>query len=405
MDKNTTDWRLILLVCSLIVATLMGVRQCFGLFLEPVSIYNNSVKEIFSIAISLQALTWGVSAFLLGILIDRFGPQKALAFGIICSALGIYILVNPENNFFIFTFGIVTGIGLGAGGMSTIVAIIGKTAPPEKKSMAMGLVAAAGSFGMFAFIAPTMFSIQNFGWQSSLLFLSLFTLSLLLLIPLLKKKDAVLLDIKNKKEDFDFKHTILISLLNKNYILLALGFFTCGFHVTFIALHLPNDLVSKGLSLEVSAWALSLIGLFNILGTLFFGWLGNRVLKKNSLAYIYLGRSIVITLFILLPPSPLVALLFGASMGLLWLATIPLTNGVILTFLGPKYLATLGGIVFLSHQSGAILGAWLGGKIFDTFGNYDNAWWVSVFLGITAFIFHVIIQEKPFKLNSKLETV
>ena len=188
MDKNTTDWRLILLVCSLIVATLMGVRQCFGLFLEPVSIYNNSVKEIFSIAISLQALTWGVSAFLLGILIDRFGPQKALAFGIICSALGIYILVNPENNFFIFTFGIVTGIGLGAGGMSTIVAIIGKTAPPEKKSMAMGLVAAAGSFGMFAFIAPTMFSIQNFGWQSSLLFLSLFTLSLLLLIPLLKKK-------------------------------------------------------------------------------------------------------------------------------------------------------------------------------------------------------------------------
>ena len=405
MDKNTTDWRLILLVCSLIVATLMGVRQCFGLFLEPVSIYNNSVKEIFSIAISLQALTWGVSAFLLGILIDRFGPQKALAFGIICSALGIYILVNPENNFFIFTFGIVTGIGLGAGGMSTIVAIIGKTAPPEKKSMAMGLVAAAGSFGMFAFIAPTMFSIQNFGWQSSLLFLSLFTLSLLLLIPLLKKKDAVLLDIKNKKEDFDFKHTILISLLNKNYILLALGFFTCGFHVTFIALHLPNDLVSKGLSLEVSAWALSLIGLFNILGTLFFGWLGNRVLKKNSLAYIYLGRSIVITLFILLPPSPLVALLFGASMGLLWLATIPLTNGVILTFLGPKYLATLGGIVFLSHQSGAILGAWLGGKIFDTFGNYDNAWWVSVFLGITAFIFHVIIQEKPFKLNSKLKTV
>ncbi len=405
MDKNTTDWRLILLVCSLIVATLMGVRQCFGLFLEPVSIYNNSVKEIFSIAISLQALTWGVSAFLLGILIDRFGPQKALAFGIICSALGIYILVNPENNFFIFTFGIVTGIGLGAGGMSTIVAIIGKTAPPEKKSMAMGLVAAAGSFGMFAFIAPTMFSIQNFGWQSSLLFLSLFTLSLLLLIPLLKKKDAVLLGIRNKKEDFDFKHTILISLLNKNYILLALGFFTCGFHVTFIALHLPNDLVSKGLSLEVSAWALSLIGLFNILGTLFFGWLGNRVLKKNSLAYIYLGRSIVITLFILLPPSPLVALLFGASMGLLWLATIPLTNGVILTFLGPKYLATLGGIVFLSHQSGAILGAWLGGKIFDTFGNYDNAWWVSVFLGITAFIFHVIIQEKPFKLNSKLKTV
>ena len=402
MVKNRIDWRITLIVCSIIVATLMGTRQCFGLFLEPVSLFSNSGKEIFSIAISLQALTWGVSAFLLGMIIDKFGPQKALAFGIICSSIGIYILSNPENNFLIFSFGTVTGIGLGAGGMSTIVAIIGKTAPPEKKSMAMGLVAAAGSFGMFVFISPTLFSIKTYGWQTSLVILSIITATLLLLLPLLTEKNNSNNHKKIKKDDFDFKNIISESLLNKNYILLSLGFFTCGFHVTFIALHLPNDLISKGLSLETAGWSLALIGLFNIIGTLFFGWLGNRVLKKVSLAYIYLGRSIVISLFVILPASPVTALLFGASIGLLWLVTIPLTNGIILTFIGPKYLATLGGIVFLSHQAGAILGAWSGGKIFDLYGNYDNAWWISVILGITAFLFHIVIQEKPFRFDTKL---
>ena len=404
MDKNLIDWRITLIVCSIIVATLMGTRQCFGLFLDPVSLFNNSGKEIFSIAISLQALTWGVSAFLLGMIIDKFGPQKALAFGIICSAIGIYILSNPGNNILIFSFGAVTGIGLGAGGMSTIVAIIGKTAPAEKKSIAMGLVAAAGSFGMFIFISPTLFSIKTFGWQNSLIILSIFTATLLLLLPLLNEKKEAISSNKSFDEDFDFKRIIYKSLLNRNYILLSLGFFTCGFHVTFIALHLPNDLVSRGLSLEVAGWSLALIGLFNIVGTLFFGWLGNRVLKKNSLAYIYLGRSIVMILFVILPASPTTALIFGALIGLLWLATIPLTNGMILTFIGPKYLATLGGIVFLSHQSGAIFGAWAGGKIFDTYGSYENAWWISVFLGFTAFLFHIVIQEKPFRIETKLKT-
>ena len=169
--------------------------------------------------------------------------------------------------------------------------------------------------------------------------------------------------------------------------------------MTFIGLHLPNDLISKGLSIDIAGWSLAIIGLFNIVGTLFFGWLGDRVLKKNSLAYIYLGRSIVITLFIILPPSPTLALLFGASIGLLWLATVPLTNGVVFTFMGPKYLATLGGIVFISHQIGGLFGAWSGGKIFDIYGSYDNAWWISVILGIIAFLFHIFIQEKSFNYN------
>ena len=398
MNKKA-DWHLILLVTSIIVASMMGIRQCFGLFLEPVSLYANLGKEIFSIAISLQALTWGVSAFLLGIFIDKFGPQKALFFGICCFSLGFYILSKPEDTFLIYGFGTITGVGLGAGGMSTIVAIIGKAAPDEKKSMAMGLVAAAGSFGMFVFVAPTIFSIKSFGWQPTIIIQSILILSLLLLLPLLKQTRDKTINKSIKQNKFNFKAVIEKSLINKNYIFLALGFFTCGFHVTFIALHLPNDLMSKGISIDVAGWSLALIGLFNIFGTLFFGWLGSKVLKKNSLAYIYLGRSLVITLFIILPPSPFVSLLFGALIGLLWLATIPLTNGVILTFLGPKYLATLGGIVFLSHQTGAIFGAWFGGKIFDTYGNYDNAWWVSVALGVIAFIFNILIKEKPFNFN------
>ncbi len=403
--KSSVDWRIILIVCSIIVATQMGVRNCFGLFLGPISISNNFGKEIFSIGLALQAMTWGISTFLIGMIIDKFGAQKSLAFGVICYASGVYILSLPTNELLIYGFGTITGIGLGAGGMSTIVAIIGKTAPIEKKSIAMGLVTASASFGQFVFVTPTLFSMKTFGWQNTILFLSIITFSLLFLIPLLNEKNREKNNFDKNDKDFHFKEVIHKCLINKNYILLTLGFFTCGFHVTFIGLHLPFDLTSKGLSDYIAAWSLALVGLFNIFGALFFGWLGNRIKKKDSLAYIYLGRSIVITIFILLPPSPAVALLFGALMGLLWLATVPLTNGVILTFMGPKYLATLGGVAFLSHQLGAILGAWSGGLILDIYGNYDMAWWISVLLGLTAFLFHIFIKEKPFELTPKLKIV
>ncbi len=402
--SETINWKIILISCSIIVCVIMGIRNCFGLFLEPISLLNNTGTEPFSIGMSIQAIAWGIGAFLLGIIIDRFGPKKALAFGIICYAIGIYLLSNPSNNFMIYNFGIMTGIGLGAGGMSTIVAIIGKTAPPEKKSISMGIAAASGSFGQFIFIAPTLFSIKTFGWQTTIIFLSIIASSLIFLIPLLKTNNQTT-NVKMNEKDFNFRDVIQFTFSNKNYVLLLFGFFTCGFHVTFIGLHLPNDLVSKGISIDIAGWALAIIGLFNIFGTLFFGWLGDKVLKKNSLAFIYLSRSIVITLFIILPPSPFLAMTFGASIGLLWLATVPLTNGVVLTFMGPKYLATLGGIVFISHQIGGLFGAWSGGRIFDIYGNYDNAWWISVTLGVIAFLFHIFIKEKPFNYNPQLQTV
>ena len=233
MSKSEiNNWKLILIACSIIVLVIMGVRNCFGLFLEPIASFNNSGTEPFSIGMSIQAIAWGISAFLLGMIIDKFGPQKALAFGIFCYALGVYVLSNPSSNFIIYNFGFVTGIGLGAGGMSTIVAIIGKTAPPEKKSMAMGIAAASASFGQFIFIAPALFSIKTFGWQTTIIFLSIIVTGLLLLIPLLKtqkQKNHVKTDVK----EFNFKDVIKFSFSNKNYVL-NIRFFTCGFHVTFI---------------------------------------------------------------------------------------------------------------------------------------------------------------------------
>jgi predicted MFS family arabinose efflux permease len=379
----------------------MGVRQSLGLFLEPISQFMKDGKEFFSFAIGFQAIIWGVVTFGLGILIDKFGPQKVLAFGIICFASGIFLMSNPANQLTLFSATTLMGFGLGGAGMATMVSIAGKVAPPEKRSLAMGLIAAAASFGQFAVVLPTMWMNKEFGWETSLLVLSTISISLLLLLPLLNNTNVT----NNKKEEFQnsLQNTLMFSLKERNYILLIMGFFVCGFHVTFIALHLPADLMSKGISAEVAGWSLAIIGVTNIIGTLSFGWLGTKVKKPVPLASIYLMRSLTITIFVLSPPSATVALLFGAVIGILWLATVPMTNAIILSFIGPKYLATLSGICFICHQLGAVLGAWLGGKFFDTYGSYENMWWLSVALGIIAFLLTITVKEEPFSVNSEIK--
>jgi predicted MFS family arabinose efflux permease len=380
---------------------IMGVRQSLGLFLEPISQFMKDGKEFFSFAIGFQAIIWGVVTFGLGILIDKFGPQKVLAFGIICFASGIFFMSNPANQLTLFSATTLMGFGLGGAGMATMVSIAGKVAPPEKRSLAMGLIAAAASFGQFAVVLPTMWMNKEFGWETSLLVLSTISISLLLLLPLLNNTNVT----NNKKEEFQnsLQNTLMFSLKERNYILLIMGFFVCGFHVTFIALHLPADLMSKGISAEVAGWSLAIIGVTNIIGTLSFGWLGTKVKKPVPLASIYLMRSLTITIFVLSPPSATVALLFGAVIGILWLATVPMTNAIILSFIGPKYLATLSGICFICHQLGAVLGAWLGGKFFDTYGSYENMWWLSVALGIIAFLLTITVKEEPFSVNSEIK--
>ena len=401
MISKKVDWQIVVLVCSLIIIMIMGVRQSLGLFLEPISQFMQDGKEFFSFAIGFQAIIWGVVTFGLGILIDKFGPQKVLAFGIICFASGIFLMSNPSNQLTLFSATTLMGFGLGGAGMATMVSIAGKVAPPEKRSLAMGLIAAAASFGQFAVVLPTMWMNKEFGWETSLVVLSTISLSLLILLPLLNNTNQK----NNKKEEFQtsLQNTLLFSLKERNYILLIMGFFVCGFHVTFIALHLPADLISKGISAEVAGWSLAIIGVTNIIGTLSFGWLGTKVKKPLPLASIYLMRSLTITIFILSPPSATVALLFGAVIGILGLATVPMTNAIILSFIGPKYLATLSGICFICHQLGAVLGAWLGGRFFDAFGSYENMWWLSVGLGVAAFLLTITVKEEPFSVNSEIK--
>lgn len=401
MISKKIDWQLVVLVCSLIIIMIMGVRQSLGLFLEPISQFMKDGKEFFSFAIGFQAIIWGVVTFGLGILIDKFGPQKVLAFGIICFASGIFLMSNPANQLTLFSATTLMGFGLGGAGMATMVSIAGKVAPPEKRSLAMGLIAAAASFGQFAVVLPTMWMNKEFGWETSLVVLSTISISLLLLLPLLNNTNVT----NNKKEEFQnsLQNTLMFSLKERNYILLIMGFFVCGFHVTFIALHLPADLMFKGISAEVAGWSLAIIGVTNIIGTLSFGWLGTKVKKPVPLASIYLMRSLTITIFILSPPSATVALLFGAVIGILWLATVPMTNAIILSFIGPKYLATLSGICFICHQLGAVLGAWLGGRFFDMYGSYENMWWLSVALGIVAFLLTITVKEEPFSVNSEIK--
>ena len=403
METKKVDWQVVVFVCSVIIIMIMGVRQSLGLFLEPISEFMKDGKEFFSFAIGFQAIIWGIVTFGLGILIDKFGPQKVLAFGIICFASGIFLMSNPSSQLTLFSSTTLMGFGLGGAGMATMVSVAGKVAPPEKRALAMGLIAAAASFGQFAVVLPTMWMNKQYGWDTSLIVLSIITISLLLLLPLLNNTNLN----NNKKEEFQnsLQQTLLFSIKEKNYILLVLGFFVCGFHVTFIGLHLPADLVSKGISLEIAGWSLAIIGVTNIIGTLGFGWLGTKIKKPMPLAFIYLMRSLTITIFVLSPPSATTALLFGAVIGILWLATVPMTNAIILAFIGPKYLATLSGICFICHQIGAVLGAWLGGRFFDIYGSYENMWWLSVALGVIACLLTITVKEKPFSVNSEVKHI
>jgi predicted MFS family arabinose efflux permease len=403
MGTKKVDWQLVILVCSIIIIVIMGVRQSLGLFLEPISNFMNNGKEFFSFAIGVQAIIWGILTFFLGIAIDKLGPQKVLIFGIIFFSSGIFLMSNPTSDFKLFSATTLMGFGLGGAGMATMVSIAGKVAPTNKRSLAMGLVAAAASFGQFAIVLPTMWMNKEFGWETSLIVLASISISLLLLLPLLNNTDEKNSNIKDFADNL--QQTIIFSLKEKNYILLVTGFFVCGFHVTFIGLHLPADLMSKGISAEVAGWSLAIIGVTNILGTIGFGCLGGKVKKPIPLSIIYLLRALTISIFVLSPPSPFIALLFGAVIGILWLATVPMTNAIILSFIGPKYLATLSGICFICHQLGAVLGAWLGGRFFDIYGNYENMWWLSVVLGVVAFLLTVSVKEKPFLVHSEIKNV
>jgi MFS family permease len=383
-------WLLIMFAGAALVSVTLGIRQVFGLFLQPISIELGSGFQLFSLAIAVQNLVWGLSSPFFGAAADRFGPWRVAALGTLLYSGGLFLMATFVSEAGVFMGQILIGLGLGSAGISIAIGAVARAAPPAKRSLAMGLVTSFGSFGQFALVPITQILMINGGWQFALVILSVVMASMI----------AVSMGLRAPNNSRPVEGPALTTgaalkqaVTSRDYILLTIGFFVCGLQLVFITTHLPTYLNDAGLALSVSSWALALIGLFNIIGAFICGWLGGIVSKKKTLATVYLLRGLVIAAFIIAPPTSMTALLFGALMGLLWLGTIPLTSGLIVVFFGPRHLSMLYGVVFLSHQLGSFVGAWLGGIWYDWFGNYEAMWWVNVGAGIFAFIINWAIRE------------
>ena len=389
----TSRWYLILMASAFLVVVTLGIRQSFGLFLLPATEAMGTGREVFSLSMAMQNLVWGLVSPLAGAMADKFGAARVAAIGAICYAAGLLlmgIIVSPGG----LLFGqIMVGIGLGSAGISIALGAVARATAPEKRSLALGMVTSIGSFGQFAVLPITQFFIDGFGWQIALMLLSGVAASMLAACLVLHLQDNEKAPQTADLAKLSAKDALGTALNSRDYILLTTGFFVCGIQIVFIGTHLPTYLRDAGLSSEVASWSLAVVGLFNIIGSFAAGWLGSFMSKKKLLAWFYLGRSIFMILFIMLPPTPLTAILFGCSMGLLWLGTIPLTSGLIVVFFGPTFLSMLYGVAFLSHQIGSFIGAWLGGRIYDMLGSYDVMWWIVIASGLFAFVINYMINE------------
>ena len=384
-------WLVIMLAGATLVSATLGIRQVFGLFLQPISMELGAGFQLFSLAIAIQNLVWGLSSPVFGAAADRYGPWRVAAMGALLYGGGLFLMASFVTDAGIFIGQILIGLGLGSAGISIAIGAVARAAPPEKRSLAMGLVTSFGSFGQFALVPVTQILMVQGGWQFALLMLSVIMASMVAVAMGLRTPAGSARPIEGPI--LTIGATLQQAVSSRDYILLTVGFFVCGLQLVFITTHLPTYLDDAGLSPDISSWALALIGLFNIIGAFVCGWLGGVVSKKKSLATVYLLRGITIAAFILIPPTPVTALLFGACMGLLWLGTIPLTSGLIVVFFGPRYLSMLYGLVFLSHQIGSFVGAWLGGIWYDWFGNYEAMWWLNAAAGLFAFAVNWAIRE------------
>lgn len=367
-----------------------GFSATFGVFLRPMSADLGWGREIFSLSVAIQALAWGFTQPFAGMAADRYGTARVLAFGAICAALGFFLrgsIMNPEV--FVFS-GVIVGIGTGACSFPVIIAALSKVVTAKQRSFVMGLGTASASLGMFAAAPATSVMIEYFGWQQTIILISL---SFLAILPFLIFVSRVSEPTIPAQGGSGFGKAIRGAFSDRSYLCLFTGFFVCGFHVAFIGTHLPAYISDVGLPIIVGGWSLALIGLFNIGGSLLAGWSGQLYSKKNLLAGIYFTRAIVITIFILTPITASGVYVFSAVMGLLWLSTVPFTMGLVAQTQGLTYLSTLAGLVFFSHQVGSFTGAWLGGRIYDIYQSYTPMWWAAVVFGVLAAIIHLPIQE------------
>lgn len=352
-------------------------------------------REIFALAIAIQNLMWGIAQPVAGMMSDRFGTWKTMTFGALLYASGLLMMIDAQSAVALHvSAGVLIGLGIAFSSFSLVLAAFGRAVSPEQRSLAFGIGTASGSLGQFLFAPLGGALIANIGWQQTLLvFAGLVALVPLLAIALRGKSD--LPKEQNPANDQKLSAAVAEAFRTRGFILLTIGFFVCGFHVAFITVHLPPYIADLGLDPAWGATAIALIGLCNIVGSLAAGYIGGRYSKPIFLSLIYIGRSIAIFVFIMLPITPFSVLVFAGVMGLLWLSTIPPTSGLVAVMFGPRYMATLFGFVFLSHQIGSFLGVWLGGKLYDETGSYDAIWWCGIVLGIFAAIIHWPIEEKP----------
>ena len=388
------DWRTpatVLVASGLILTLSMGIRHGFGLFLQPMSADLHWGRETFALAIAVQNLVWGAATPFAGMLADRFGTHRVtLACAVLyCAGLATMALATTPA-MLILTAGVLIGTGLAGLSFSVVAGVLGRKYPPEKRSMALGVSAAAGSFGQFAMLPLTQTLLSHLGWYGALLALAGVAL---LMIPL----SAALYE-RHLGSGHTFQQSagqaMREALGHRGYVLLTVGFFVCGFQLVFVGVHLPAYLADKGMAPHVAVTALALIGLFNIIGTWTTGWLGSRMPKRYILSAIYFARAVVFALFFFLPLSPVTVYAFAVALGLLWLSTVPPTNSIVAQIFGVRYLAMLSGFTFFSHQIGSFLGAWLGGRLYDTTGSYDVVWWISIGLGVAAGVINLPIDER-----------
>ena len=372
-----------------------GFSASFSVFLRPMSADLGWGREIFSLSLAIQALMWGVTQPLAGAYADKHGSTQVLAFGAIFAALGFALRgILLDETMFILT-GFIVGIGTGACSFPVVIVALGKVVEAKQRSFILGLGTAAASAGMFAGAPIATTLIGTIGWGVAIFFVAA---SFLIILPLLIFVSRASEKPSPSREQLNTIQAIKTAFSDRSYTLLFFGFFVCGFHVQFIQTHLPAYITDEGLAPIIGAWSLALIGLFNIGGSFFSGWSGQIYSKPKLLSGIYASRAAVIALFIFTPLSGTSVLVFSAAMGILWLSTVPLTTGLIAQTQGLKFLSTLAGLVFFSHQVGGFLGAWLGGRLYDLTGNYEAMWIAAILFGLAATIIHLPIKEHPGKL-------
>ncbi len=370
-----------------------GPRSSLGFFLTPMSATNHWGRDIFGFALALQNLLWGVGQPFAGMIADRFGAGRVLCAGGLMYAVGLALMSHATSAAALdVSAGVLIGFGLAGTSFMIVLAAFGKLLPQEWRSRAFGFGTAAGSFGQFLFSPVAVALMDAFGWQQTLV---IFAVAALAMLPLSLALATPAAEMTRGAASQSLRQALGEAFANRSYVLLVLGFFTCGFQLAFITVHLPAYLVDRGLSATVGGWTLATIGLFNIVGSITSGWLGDRMPKRYLLSFIYLVRAAAIGAFIWFPVTPLSCIVFGATMGLMWLSTVPPTNGIIAVIFGTRWLGTLGGFAFFSHQVGGFLGVWLGGVVFDRTGSYDPVWWLAILFGILSAVINMPIVEKP----------